>query len=324
MLPYRDDPRPGATRFPWFTILFLIINLAVFGYQVMLATTGEIDGFIERWGFYPADFWAGERLYTAVTAVFLHGGVLHIVSNMIFLGIFGPNVEDQLGRRTYFVFYLVGGVVASIAYALAFPDMDAPLVGASGAIAAVLGGYVLLFPRAMVRSLLFVGPFITAGRVAAIILIGFWFLIQVVQSVVSVLAIADTGNVAFLAHAAGFVFGIIAVGAIREARDQPVTHWGKGDEHWWNRSFRNWILLMITFGIGLVLVQFMAEAGSEALASLIQSGLLILAGLVAILDGWWRLRGYDALLGSTQRLERVVAIIQLVAGVSLLSSIFWI
>jgi membrane associated rhomboid family serine protease len=324
MFPYRDDPQPRPTRFPWFTVLFLLINLAVFGYQVMLATAGEVEGFVERWGFYPADFWAGERLYTTVTAVFLHGGILHIISNMVFLGIFGPNVEDQLGRRTYFIFYLAGGIVASVTYALAFPDMDSPLVGASGAIAAVLGGYILLFPRAMVRSLLFVGPFITAGRVAAIILIGFWFLIQVFQSVVSVLAIADTGNVAFLAHAAGFVFGIIAVGAIREARDQPITHWGKGDERWWNRSFRNWILLVIVFGMGLMLTQFLGGAGAETLASLIQAGLLVLAGVVAILDGWWRLRGYDALLGSTQRLERVVAIIQLVAGVSLLSSIFWI
>lgn len=322
MFPYGDDPRPRPTRFPFFTVGFLLLNIGVFVYQLSLGIDGGGE-FVQDWGFYPVEFWAGDRLYTIVTSVFLHGGLLHIVSNMIFLAIFGPNVEDQLGRRTFFGFYLLGGLVASVIYAIAFPDMDVPLVGASGAIAAVLGGYVLLFPRAMVRSLLVIGPFITAGRVAAIILIGFWFLLQLFQSVVSILQLAPQENVAFLAHAAGFVFGIVAVGAIRESRDQTISHWDSGEEHWWNRSFRNWILLVILFGAGLAVTQFLTQRGNDGLSSLTQAGLLILAGVIAILDGWWRLRGYRGLLGSTQRAERAVAILQLIAGASLLSSIFW-
>jgi membrane associated rhomboid family serine protease len=302
--------------------VFLLINVIVFIYQVSMGSDG-VQEFVFEWGFVPENFWSGDRVYTAVTSMFLHGGLLHIVSNMVFLAIFGPNVEDQLGRRTYFIFYLLGGIVAALVYAVAFSDMDVPLVGASGAVAAVLGGYVLLFPRAMVRSLLFIGPFFTAGRVAAVILIGFWFLLQVVQSVVSVLQLAPQENVAFLAHVAGFVFGIIAVGAIRESRDQTISHWESGDGQWWNRSFRNWILLILFFGLGLLTIQVIAQSGAENLAALMQAALIVLAGLIAIVDGWMRLRGRRGLLGSTQRAERAVAIVQIIAGVSLLSSIFW-
>jgi membrane associated rhomboid family serine protease len=322
LFPYGDDPHPKATRFPFFTILFLLINIVVFIYQVSLGSDG-VQEFVLDWGFIPEEFWNGERIYTIVTSMFLHGGLIHIISNMVFLAIFGPNVEDQLGRLTYLGFYLVGGLVAALVYAVAFADMDVPLIGASGAVAAVLGGYVLLFPRAMVRSLLFIGPFFTAGRVAAVILIGFWFVLQVVQSVISVLELAPQENVAFLAHAAGFVFGIIAVGAIREARDQKISHWESGDGRWWNRSFRNWILLIAFFGFGLAFTQFVGAQGAETLAALMQAALIILAGLIAIIDGWMRLRGRRGLLGSTQRAERAVAIIQLIAGISLLSSIFW-
>jgi membrane associated rhomboid family serine protease len=322
MFPYGDDPQPARTRFPFFTITLLLINIAVFVYQISLGLDGAQE-FVFDWGLIPADFWSGERVYSILTSMFLHGGLLHILSNMVFLAIFGPNVEDQLGRRTFIVFYLAGGLIAALVYAVVFPGMDVPLVGASGAIAAVLGGYVLLFPRAMVRSLLFAGPFVTAGRVAAIILIGFWFLLQVAQSVVSVLELAPQENVAFLAHAAGFVFGVVAVGAIREARHQKISHWERGDERWWNRSFRNWVLLIGFFALGLATIQVLAQAGYELLAGLIQLGMIVLAGIIAILDGFWRLTGRRGLLGSTQRAERAVAIIQIFAGLALLSSVVW-
>ena len=321
MFPYGDDPQPARTRFPLFTLTFLAINIIVFVYQLSLGTNGAQD-FVFDWGLVPDSFWDGDGVYTIVTSMFLHGGLLHIVSNMIFLAIFGPNVEDQLGRRTFLGFYLIGGLVASLVYAVAFPDMDVPLVGASGAIAAVLGGYVLLFPRAMVRSLLIVGPFVTAGRVAAIILIGFWFLLQLVQSVVSVLELAPQENVAFLAHAAGFVFGVIAVGAIRESRDQTISHWDQGGERWWNRSFRNWVLLIMLFATGFAFVQFVEAQGAGTLASLLQGALILLAGIVAIGDGLMRFMGRRGLLGSTQRAERAVSVIQIIAGIGIIGSIF--
>jgi membrane associated rhomboid family serine protease len=323
LLPYGDEPRPEAKRFPFITIILILINIAVFIYQVSLGTDGARE-FVFDWGFVPEEFWAGQDLLTIVTSMFLHGGLLHIASNMLFLGIFGPNVEDQLGRWTYLVFYLVGGLIAAIAYALAFTDMDVPLVGASGAVAAVLGGYILLFPRAMVRSLLIAGPFITAGRVAAIILIGFWFLIQLAQSVVSVLELAPQENVAFLAHVAGFVFGVIAVGAIREARNQQISHWDRAPERWWNRSFRNWVLLVLILAVGLVVVQVIAARENEVLAGTIQLGVLYLVALIAIIDGWLRLLGRDALLGSTQRLERIVALVQIFAGVALIGGVWMV
>jgi membrane associated rhomboid family serine protease len=323
LLPYGDEPKPEATRFPFVTITLVLINIAVFIYQVSLGTDGARD-FVLDWGFVPEEFWDGQNLFTILTSMFLHGGLLHIAANMLFLGIFGPNVEDQLRRWTFLIFYLIGGFIAALTYALAFPDMDVPLVGASGAVAAVLGGYILLFPRAMVRSLLFIGPFITAGRVAAIILIGFWFLIQLVQSVVSVLELAPQENVAFLAHVAGFVFGVIAVGAIREARHQTVSHWERGAERWWNRSFRNWVLLVLFLAIGFGVVQLVGAQENEVLAGLIQLGLLYLVALIAIIDGWLRLLGQDAILGSTQRAERAVAIIQIFAGVVLIGGVWFV
>jgi membrane associated rhomboid family serine protease len=103
LLPYGDDPHPKATRFPVFTVLFLLINIVVFIYQVSLGTDG-VQEFVLEWGFIPEDFWSGDRVYTIMTSMFLHGGLLHIISNMIFLAIFGPNVEDQLGRRTFLGF----------------------------------------------------------------------------------------------------------------------------------------------------------------------------------------------------------------------------
>jgi membrane associated rhomboid family serine protease len=316
MLPYADDPKPKATTFPFITILLFIINIAVFVYQVSLGSEGVQD-FVMRWGFIPAEFWDGNQFITLITAMFLHGGLLHIASNMLFLAIFGNNVEDQLGHWTYLGVYLAAGIVASLAFAAAFPGMDGPLVGASGAIAGVLGGYILLFPRATVRALFFFGPFITAGRVAAILLIGFWFLLQVFQSFVQVLELAPQENVAFLAHAAGFVFGLIATGAIRERRDQQISHWEQGG-HWWNRSFRNWVLLAIATVMMITTAQFVGGL----LGTLMQAGVLLLIAAIALFDGIARLRGRAGLLGSTQRASRAVAIVQIGAAILLIGGIF--
>ncbi|HET9017885.1 MAG TPA: rhomboid family intramembrane serine protease [Thermomicrobiaceae bacterium] len=315
MLPYADEPQPPARSFPFVTIGIILVCVVVFAHEVTLGQAGA-QAFSARWGFTPADFWAGRNLITLVTALFLHAGLLHIAGNLIFLWVFGDNVEDQLGHGTYLLVYLGSGIVASITFAVAFPHATEPLVGASGAIAGVLGGYLLLFPRAMVRTLLAFVPFVTVGRVAAVILIGFWFLLQLVEGAASVMPVAPSSNVAFLAHVGGFIVGLIATGVIREARDQEVSHWS-GGRGWWSRSFRNWLLL----AVGITLV---AAFGGVALhgASVVAGSLVRTAAgagviAVALLDGVARLLGRRALLGSGPHVNRAVALVQIVAALAL-------
>ncbi len=318
MLPYADEPQPRARRFPVVTVAIIAVNVLVFLYELSLGQSGA-ERFSVRWGFSPVDFWAGRNLETLLTAIFLHGGLLHIVGNMLFLWIFGDNVEDQLGHLTYLIVYLLAGIVASIAFAVAFPDERGPLVGASGAIAGVLGGYILLYPRAMVRTLLFFGPFLTLGRVAALFLIGFWFLLQVLQSIASLYPTAPRQGeqVAFVAHVGGFIFGLIVTGAIREARDQQVSYWrGRG---WWSRSFRNWLLLVVGITALVLVSQALVASNAVVAGRLLQ--VAIGAGIVAIalLDGIARLRGHRGLLGTGPRTNRIAAILQILAALSLIA-----
>ncbi|HUY99065.1 MAG TPA: rhomboid family intramembrane serine protease [Thermomicrobiaceae bacterium] len=315
MLPYADEPQPQARSFPYVTIGIILVCIAVFAHEVALGQAGA-EAFSARWGFTPADFWAGRNLVTLVTALFLHAGLLHIAGNLIFLWVFGDNVEDQLGHVTYLLVYLGSGIVASVTFAIAFPHTSDPLVGASGAIAGVLGGYLLLFPRAMVRTLLAFVPFVTVGRVAAVILIGFWFLLQLIEGAASVLPVAPSSDVAFLAHVGGFMVGLIATGVIREARDQEVSHW-IGGRDWWSRSFRNWLLL----AIGITLVAGLGGVALHGAGGLTASLVRSAAGggviAVALLDGVARLFGRRALLGSGPHANRFVAVLQIVAALAL-------
>jgi membrane associated rhomboid family serine protease len=149
---------------------------------------------------------------TAFTSMFLHGSFLHIFGNMLFLAIFGPNVEDAMGRVRYSAFYLLGGLVALGAQVLANPSSTAPTLGASGAIAAVLGGYLLLYPRARVLSLVFIVFFVTIIEVPAIFLLGFWFLEQLYFGAAGLASPVGGGEgVAYFAHIGGFAFGLIVV-----------------------------------------------------------------------------------------------------------------
>jgi membrane associated rhomboid family serine protease len=145
---------------------------------------------------------------TIFTAMFMHGGVLHIAGNMLFLWIFGNNVEDSMGRLKFILFYLVGGVVASLAQYATGPDAAIPTLGASGAIAAVLGGYALLFPRARVVTLIFIIFFVTIITLPALLVLGFWFALQILDASSGSLT---GGGVAYLAHIGGFLFGLATV-----------------------------------------------------------------------------------------------------------------
>ncbi len=150
---------------------------------------------------------------TAFTAMFMHGGLLHIAGNMIFLAIFGPNVEEAVGRLKFLAFYLLGGLVALAAQIAVDPNSTAPTLGASGAIAAVLGGYILLYPRARILTLVFIFFFVTIIEVPATLILGFWFVQQVLFGAAGLAnPVGGGGGVAYFAHVGGFLFGLALIG----------------------------------------------------------------------------------------------------------------
>ncbi len=147
-------------------------------------------------------------LTTVLTSMFMHGGLLHLGGNMLFLWIFGNNVEDSMGRIRFLLFYLLGGAVAFLAQTLAAPDAVVPTVGASGAVAAILGGYALLYPRARVVTLVIIIFFITLIELPAVLVLGFWFLLQLLNGTAEQVG---QGGVAYFAHIGGFVFGLVLI-----------------------------------------------------------------------------------------------------------------
>ena len=155
-----------------------------------------------------------------VTSMFLHGGWLHLLGNMLYLWIFGNNVEDRLGRVLFVIFYFAGGLAAGATQVMVSPDSTVPLVGASGAIAATLGAYLVLFPGARIETLVFLGFFYQLMRVPAVVVLGFWFVLQLIDGLGALGAETSTGGVAFFAHIGGFVFGVV-VGLIARAIRPP-------------------------------------------------------------------------------------------------------
>ena len=203
IIPLSDASRRPA-RFPHVTLAIIVLNVLVFFLELSVG-----EAFVTRWSVIPAEIAAGHRLYTIATALFLHGGWLHVISNMVFLWAFGPEVEDLMTPGRYLAFYLLGGVVAMIAQAAATPAATVPALGASGAIAAVMGAFLVTYPRDRIRSLLVILVFVTVTYIPAVVLIGVWFLIQFV----SLRAVTEqsAGGVAYAAHVGGFIFGAIAV-----------------------------------------------------------------------------------------------------------------
>lgn len=209
MFPIGDQDVRGG-RPPIVTVLLIALNALVFVYQLTLGQE-RLVAFVEEWGAVPAALLEGDRLITLITCMFIHGGWLHIIGNMLFLWVFGDNVEAVLGHLGYLIFYLLGGIAATFAQVLSDPTSTIPSVGASGAIAAVLGAYLLMFPRARVRLLIFLGIFITTTRVSALAFIGIWAVMQLFSGVAALGApTAQTSGVAYWAHIGGFAFGLLA------------------------------------------------------------------------------------------------------------------
>ena len=199
-IPLRDVTRRPTHR-PVITVLIVVANALVF----LLELAGG-DAFVQRWSVIPANVVAGHQWITILTAMFMHGGWLHIIGNMVFFWAFGPEIEDAMGSLRYLAFYLLSGTAASIAQILVVSSSTVPNLGASGAIAGVMGAFIVTYPRDEIRTLLVIGWFIDVTVLPASLLIGFWFLIQLLSGIGSV-ANVQGGGVAYMAHVGGFVFG---------------------------------------------------------------------------------------------------------------------
>jgi rhomboid family protein len=227
VIPLRD--RNPTRRTPVVTFALIGACFAVFALELSITATGgdaALETFFQRWGAVPADISAalqardltGQATLGIFASMFLHGGWLHLLGNMLFLWIFGNNVEDRLGSIPYLLFYVAGGVAAALAQVVIDPRSEIPLVGASGAIAAALGAYIVLFPGARILSLVFLGFFYQLLEVPAIIVLGFWFGLQLVSGFAAFDAETAQGGVAFFAHIGGFVFGLVVGLVLRIAR----------------------------------------------------------------------------------------------------------
>ncbi|MEN6409422.1 MAG: rhomboid family intramembrane serine protease [Anaerolineaceae bacterium] len=207
MIPIRDQI--PTRRTPIITYLLIAIN--VFVYLLLWLAGSSQDALFYQYGLIPAHFATGIHLSDIAnifTSMFMHAGLLHLGGNMLYLWIFGDNVEDCMGRGKFVLFYLVGGVIASLTHILTNPGSPIPTVGASGAIAAVLGAYLVLFPRSRVLTFIPIGYFLRLTAVPAVIVLGMWFLLQLFDGVLA-LGGTDVGGVAVWAHIGGFVAGML-------------------------------------------------------------------------------------------------------------------
>jgi membrane associated rhomboid family serine protease len=211
-IPLRDISRRPVHR-PVVTISIIVINVVVF----LLELAGG-EPFVQQWAVIPANIVAGQHWITILTAMFMHAGWMHIIGNMVFLWAFGPEIEDAMGPLRYLAFYLLGGIVASVAQIAAMSSSTVPNLGASGAIAAVMGAFLITYPRDKIRTLLLLGWFITVTVIPASVLIGIWFLIQLFSQVGSVVAAQSGGGVAYMAHVGGFIFGAIIARLFEDPR----------------------------------------------------------------------------------------------------------
>jgi len=223
LIPIKDiNP---TERFAIVTLIIIVLNIAVFIYELALGPqAGEI--FVDSFALIP------KRLFSRVpeashvvpagaaifTSMFLHGGFLHIAGNMLYLWIFGNNVEDSMGRIRFIVFYFLCGIIAAYTHAIANSASTVPMIGASGAISGVLGAYLLLYPRARVLTLIAFGLYIRTVEVPAMFVLGFWFVLQFLSAFLST---GTGGGVAWYAHIGGFLAGILLIGIFKR-RDVPL------------------------------------------------------------------------------------------------------
>lgn len=224
MIPIKDQI--PTRRVPIVNYLLIAANIFVFILQWMAGQNQE--ALVYRFALIPANFTANLDLFNIsdiFSSMFMHAGLAHLGGNMLYLWIFGDNVEDSMGSAKYLLFYLVGGVIASLAHIFTNPASQIPTVGASGAIAAVLGAYIVLYPRSRVLTFIPLGFFMRLTSVPAIIVLGLWFILQLFNGVLSIGA-ADVGGVAFWAHIGGFLAGVVLAKVFESRRRaESVVRW---------------------------------------------------------------------------------------------------
>lgn len=212
MFPLRDDI--PTDKKPFVTLFIIALNVLIFFYQ--LSFGDQFNYLVFKYGAIPFEITHRQEItsqasvpipLTLVTAMFLHGGWMHVIGNMWYLWIFGNNVEDKLGHFKFVIFYFLSGLIASFTYIAVNPSSQVPMIGASGAIAGVLGAYMIRFPQARVLTLIFFGFFVRIVAIPAIFVLGFWFVIQILNGLPAIGANV-TGGVAWFAHIGGFVAGM--------------------------------------------------------------------------------------------------------------------
>lgn len=211
-IPFRD--RDPINIFPIMTVLIMFINLLVFIYELALMADGGLFAFFFAWGMIPYRVTAYPGVFSALTLVtsqFIHAGWMHLISNMLYLWIFGNNVEARLGSLAYLAVYLTCGFAADVAHILVSPASPIPAIGASGAIAGVLGAYIVTYPRNKIRTLVFFG-LIRLVNLPASVVLGGWFVLQLFNGVASLGVETQGGGVAYFAHIGGFVAGAFLMG----------------------------------------------------------------------------------------------------------------
>jgi membrane associated rhomboid family serine protease len=228
------DENAGTIIKPYVNWAIIGICVAVFGYQLFLPPA-QLEAFFFQFGAVPAEIAQFRDLYTLLTSMFLHGGWAHIIGNMVFLFVFGDNIEDAMGHLSYLLFYLLCGILAALAQVLLNTSSEIPMIGASGAISGVMGAYVVLFPHGRVRALVFFGYFGQVVLVPAWVMIGLWFALQLFSGFVSLGAAGDAGGVAFWAHVGGFVAGALLVWLFRDKDAVARQNAVRQGHHAWER-----------------------------------------------------------------------------------------
>ncbi len=210
MIPLTDASR-RPVHVPVVTACIILVNFFVFALELKGG-----DAFVLKWSAIPADIMAGHHWITILTAMFMHGSWSHILGNMVFLWAFGPEIEDSMNPFRYLLFYLCGGLLAMLAQVAGSPSSTVPSLGASGAIAAVMGAFLVTYPGDQIRVILIIFVFVRVTLIPAAVLIGLWFLIQLFN--VGSVATVQTGGVAYLAHVGGAVFGALTARFFEDSR----------------------------------------------------------------------------------------------------------